>query len=213
MSGLVLPHDMSKIVVPSKYREIWRPIGSAQSLAMSCPASEILFEGTRAGGKEISNDTPVLTDGGWKAAGDVTMVDKLAAIDGTLTDILGIYPHIQHQMYSVEFHDGTTIECGLAHRWLTKCAKNGNRDGWKVRTTEDLLNPTLKVSVPYLTNAIQFGDKWEGKDPYALGLLLGDGTTGSSHVTLYSVDDEILDHMTNNHGWKQCAYSNCSTLE
>lgn len=37
--------------LPKNTHEVWRPIGSAQSLAMSCPASEILFEGSRAGGK------------------------------------------------------------------------------------------------------------------------------------------------------------------
>ena len=203
--------DMSKVVVPSKYREIWRPIGTAQSLAMSCPANEILFEGTRAGGKEIANDTKVLTELGWKNAGDISLSDKLVSLDGRLTNVVGIYPHKNHKMYTIEFYDGEKIECGLPHRWLVKSGTNGNRDGWKVKTTEQLLNSKDNYSVPYLKKPLAYGKKWEGKDPYALGLLLGDGTTGSSHVTLYSVDDEILDYMTDNHNWKQYSYASNNT--
>jgi replicative DNA helicase len=50
------------------------------------------------------------------------------------------------------------------------------------------------------------GIKWTGFDPYAIGLLLGDGTTGGKHMTLYTCDDWIRDYMDLKHGWKSYDY-------
>lgn len=42
---------MSDIILPKGFKEIWSPIGTSQNLALSCPAQEILYQGTRASGK------------------------------------------------------------------------------------------------------------------------------------------------------------------
>ncbi len=33
------------------YKAVWKPLHGSQSLALSCPCNEILFEGTRGPGK------------------------------------------------------------------------------------------------------------------------------------------------------------------
>lgn len=44
-------NGLESVVIPNNYREVWRPIGTAQALALTCPSSEVLFQGTRGGGK------------------------------------------------------------------------------------------------------------------------------------------------------------------
>lgn len=187
---------------------VWEPIkGSSQELAIDTRCHHTLYHGTRGPGKDLEVSTPVLTDSGWKKAGEVLITDKLVALDGTYTEILGIYPKIDRDMCDILFHDGSIVRADMEHRWLVQNNKTGWKEGWKVRTTAQMLSVKANYSVPYMQGAIP-GKKWEGPDPYIIGLLLGDGTMGSECVTLYSADDEILNYAKEKEGWKIYKYGN-----
>lgn len=196
---------MPKSPEPS-FEVVWEPIpGSSQELAIDTRCHHTLYHGTRGPGKDLEVSTPVLTDSGWKKAGDVLITDKLVALDGTYTEILGIYPKTDRDMCEVLFHDGSIVRADMEHRWLVQNNKTGWKEGWKVRTTAQMLSVKANYSVPYMQGAIS-GKKWEGSDPYIIGLLLGDGTMGSECVTLYSADDEILNYVKEKEGWKIYKY-------
>lgn len=184
---------------------VWSPLPGSQTLAMSCPAQIIVYHGSRGPGKSIANEINVLCDSGFKPAGDVTYDDKLVAIDGTYVNVLGIYPQGVIQLYNVEFFDGEIVEACAEHRWLSLNSKTGYREGWKVRTTKQIMEMKVGCSVPYLQGGIQ-GKRWCGLDPYMLGYIIANGTTGSARVTIYSIDDEILDYANKEHGWNIHVY-------
>ncbi len=179
----------------------WRPLPGSQTLALSCPAHVIVYHGTRGPGKRVSSNTPVLTDSGWKNAGNVTYEDKLVALDGTYTEVTGIFPCVDRALYNVEFFDGAVVEADDEHRWLTLNCHTGYREGgFKVRTTKQLRTMSTRCAVPYLQGAIP-GKQWQGPDPYLIGYIIANGTTGSKNVTIYSIDDEILEYVKNIHSW------------
>lgn len=174
---------------------VWAAQPGSQQLFLSVPYSvfEVLFEGTRGGGKSVDITQLLLTDRGWVRAGDVTEDDQLVAPDGTFTPIFGIYPQGVTQNYRVTFADGCSLVVSDDHRWQTWDHKNGCRDGWQVLTTDQLRQRKGRYSIP-LCDAAPGWRQYDGPDPYMAGLLLGDGTTRSNVVTLYSPDEEILQY-------------------
>ena len=191
---------------------VWRPqAGSQEAFLSATPVTEVLLHGSRGGGKSIADNTQVLTNSGWKRADAVTMTDQLVAEDGSYTRLLGIYPQPLHEkMYRVTFKDGGSVVVSGDHKW-----KVGNRHqrkkGWMVKTTFDMhwsSDPTL-WHIPYMEKS-HGGKKWEGYDPYVLGLLLGDGTikwredrNNYASVILYGNDDEIQEYVEAL-GWTRC---------
>jgi hypothetical protein len=182
----------------------WAPMPGSQEAYLSCPVFEVLYHGTRGPGKRIANSTPVLTNRGWVAAGDVVMADKLVALDGSYTRIVDIFPCANRELFRVVFHDGAEILADAEHRWLVLNGKTGYREGWKVRTTEQIRKASVPYSVPFMQGPLP-GKKWDGVDPYMVGLLLGDGTMRSKQVTLYSADDQILEYAASL-GWLRYKY-------
>ena len=183
----------------------WAPQPGSQEAALSCPIGEVLYEGTRGPGKRVANETRVLTDRGWKQACQVSYEDKLVAEDGTYCNILGIFPSESKPLYNVEFFNGTIIEADLEHRWKALSGRNGYRDGWLIRTTNELLESSDTWTIPYLQGPIP-GKLWSGPDPYMIGYIIANGTTGSKNVTIYSADEEILEYAKIKHQWFRYKY-------
>jgi len=191
---------MLPIKAEEKPKIIWEPLPGSQMLSLISPAQIILYHGSRGPGKDVSLNTPILTDSGWKLAGEITFNDKLVAKDGSYTNLLGIYPKKNRPLYNIEFQDGHIVEADEEHRWLSLNSKTGYREGWKVRTTKELLKMKTPCSIPYLQGAIP-GNKWTGCDPYLLGYLIANGTTGSNRITIYTIDDEILNYCRDKYSW------------
>ena len=192
-------------ILPDGTKIVWEPLAGSQTLALTCPADIITYHGTRGPGKDVSLNTLILTNSGWKCAKDITYNDILVAMDGSYTKILGIYPKQDRELYNIEFFDGAIVEADKEHNWLTLNSKTGYREGWKVRTTEKLHKMSVRCSVPYLQGAIP-GTKWEGLDPYAAGYIIANGTMKSQYVTIYSIDEEILDYFKITFGWNRYEY-------
>lgn len=180
---------------------VWVYQGKAQREFLRSPSFECLIEGTRGGGKCVNDATMILTDSGWVRADDVTMLDCLVAEDGSYTKIKGIFPQPLKTMYEVSFHDGAKVVVGHDHRWKVGSSKNFHRDGWRVKTTQELFDTTCPSEwfIPFMSGP-HGGEKWNGPDPYVIGLVAGDGTLTGTHVTIYNDDREILDYLSDR-GW------------
>ena len=183
----------------------WAPQAGSQNEFMASAVLETLFHGTRGPGKDVQLQTLMLTDRGWITAGEVTYKDRLVALDGTFARILGIYPKKNRPMRKVIFHDGAIVTVDAEHRWLGKNDKVGYREGWKVRTTDQMMKTACGYTIPFMEGPWEGLHKWKGPDPYMVGLLLGDGTMRSARVTLYSADEEIMVHASSL-GWNRYHY-------
>ena len=72
-------------------------------------------------GKAQPLDAGVLTTSGFKRMGDLRLGDQLASVDGDSSQVTGIYPQGQRQVYRMTFADGRSTECCAEHLWRVHC--------------------------------------------------------------------------------------------
>lgn len=131
------------------------PLPGSQQSFLSCPIYETLYHGTRGPGKAVAGDTPVLTNKGWIDASKVTMKHKLVAVDGSYTEIKGIHPQGERDLYRITFDDGTWVDCDDNHLWDVKQARYGKKDDWRTRSTKHIREKMQ-----------EWGEKKTGKSDY-----------------------------------------------
>ncbi|BBL76480.1 hypothetical protein MishRS11D_35780 [Methylomagnum ishizawai] len=140
----------------------------------------------------------VLTPQGWRAMGDLEPGDEVIGSDGRPTQVLGVYPQGEKEVFRVTMTDGaSTLACG-EHLWsvLTASDKRRNKGHRVMRTAE--LRGNLKCfhqyryELPLLSAPAAFPVQAVPLDPYALGLLLGDGCiTGKTTPAFATADPEL----------------------
>ena len=125
-------------------------------------------------------DTPVLTPDGWRLIGELAVGDLVVGSDGTPTPVLGVYPQGRKEVFRVSAQDGaSTLACG-EHLWFvtTKDDRRHGKAGQVLETQEMIGNlrqsRTHRYELP-LVGPVQMPEVDVPLDPYALGLLLGDG--------------------------------------
>lgn len=168
------------------------------------PAKYRLLGGSAGGGKRISLYTNVFTDSGWKLAKDISYSDMLLAPSGEFAKILGIYYGHDRPTYRMSFADGRSVDVDSEHLWRVYSGKHGKRDGWVVRTTEEMFNARGGWSVPLVDKVP--GLSWIGPDPYICGLILGDGTLTGNYTTVYTIEPEIMAYLSER-GWRIYDYN------
>jgi hypothetical protein len=82
------------------------PLGSVMLLAAS--------GGT---GKAQPLWSKVLTPSGWKSMGDIHPGDEVIAGDGSVTEVTGVFPQGDMDVYSVQLEDGRIAYCTRDHLW------------------------------------------------------------------------------------------------
>lgn len=126
----------------------------------------------RQSGKESWNSSLVKTPGGWSKIGDIKLGDKVVAPDGTITNVIGVYPQGFKPAYSVGFKDGRKTVVGPEHLW--EVFDNDNRIARVITTLEclDIYNEYKEIGKELLVRPIVPEDG-ESTDfilsPYMLG--------------------------------------------
>jgi phosphate starvation-inducible protein PhoH and related proteins len=142
-------------------------------------------------------DTPVLTPDGFRPIGELRVGDLVTGSDGRPTPVLGVYPQGHKQVYRVTASDGaSTLACG-EHLWFvrTRGDKRRGRAG-RVVTTREMIGKEFtahyrQFELP-LVSPVEFPERDVPLDPYALGLLLGDGCITGSTTPSFSTNDPEL---------------------
>lgn len=200
---------------------VWTPHPGSQTLFLTCPIFECLIEGERGGGKGLLPDELVLTKAGWVKIRDLNIGSVICNPDGSNQSVIGKYHRKNQDMYRVFFHDGTVIDCDGDHIWFAKIA-NRSKTEKTVRKfrpldfygslfyTKDLCThlkkyPNRKPLIPCVNPVKLMKRPDYGKiDPYLFGLLLGDGCLSGPDVKFTSVDQELIDYVSEN-GFKRIA--------
>lgn len=147
-------------------------------------------------GKQQPDSEPVLTPSGWRAIGDLAVGDSVIGANGRPTLVTGVFPQGVHEVVKVAFNDGSWCNVGWEHLWRVQSDTMAHRgDIGRVMTTRQIADGGftrkgfIRWRVP-LTEPVQFDHADLQVDPYTLGVVLGDGTIGSS-VTVCT-DIEII---------------------
>ncbi|MFG2670666.1 PhoH family protein [Streptomyces sp. NPDC048445] len=144
--------------------------------------------------------TNVLTPDGWRPIGALEVGDLVIGSDGAPTPVLGVYPQGEKDIYRVSAQDGSWTLCCGEHLWTVRTAADKRRDQpWRVLETKEMIGNlraahARRYELPMLTAPVGFPARGVPMDPYALGLLLGDGClTGSTTPSFATEDPELAD--------------------
>ena len=140
----------------------------------------------------------VLTPTGFRLIGDLAVGDRVIGSDGRPTEVLGIYPQGRKPVYRVQTQDGaSTLACG-EHLWAVATASDKRRGKpLRIVQTRDMVGHLRsahqhRYELPVLSQPVEFERLHILMDPYALGLLLGDGCATTSTTPSFSTADPGL---------------------
>lgn len=142
----------------------------------------------------------VLTPSGFVPIGSLQRGDLVVGSDGRPTRVLGVYPQGRKEIFRVRAQDGASTLCCGEHLWAVQ-TRAGRRRGKPPRVLETrAMRRQLRAAhahrfeLPMLTCPVDFESRDVPMDPYALGLLLGDGClTGTTTPTFSTTDPELVD--------------------
>lgn len=148
--------------------------------------------------KGLGPNVPVLTPGGWVKNKDIRPGDLVVGQNGKPTEVLGIFPMGQKEVFEVEFEDGSVAQCSDDHYWTVREYSDGRRKSIKTLQLKDFKSLRLKTGGKQYRYAVPVVEPVEFAssdplpiDPYVLGVLIGDGSIKSGSVK-FSTDDEFV---------------------
>lgn len=74
-------------------------------------------------GKSLTNDTPILTENGFRSMGEIEVGDIVYTRNGDLTEVTHVFPQGECEVYEVILEDGRSVKCNENHLWFVE--KNG----------------------------------------------------------------------------------------
>jgi len=144
--------------------------------------------------------TPVLTPSGWREIGGLDEGDQVIGSDGQPARVLGVFPQGRKEVFRVTMTDGSSTVACAEHLWAVRTPSDKRRDRpARVMETQEMMGK-LRVAnqhryeLPLITEPVEFAAREVPLDPYALGLLIGDGClTGRSTPTFSTADPELAE--------------------
>jgi len=143
-------------------------------------------------------DTQVLTPEGWRPIGSLEVGDLVIGSHSEPTPVLGVYPQGEKEVYRVTTQDGGSTLASGDHLWAV-ATRDDKRRGKPLRvlTTKDMIgnlraNHYHRYELPLHSAPVCFPYQPVPMDPYALGLLLGDGCLTGSTTPSFATADPIL---------------------
>ncbi|APC34480.1 phosphate starvation-inducible protein PhoH [Nocardiopsis dassonvillei] len=143
--------------------------------------------------------TNVLTPEGFRPIGDLRVGDLVVGSNGEPTPVLGVYPQGRKAIYRVATQDGASTLCSEDHLWSVRTREDTRRGKpHRVLTAKEIRESGLrrahyrKYELPLLSQPVEFPERELPMDPYALGLLLGDGCLTGSTTPSFSTEDPEL---------------------
>jgi phosphate starvation-inducible protein PhoH and related proteins len=140
----------------------------------------------------------VLTPLGWRNMGSLEVGDYVVGQNGRPTQVLGVYPQGEKPVYKVTMTDGSSTLCCEEHLWQVSTASDKRRNkGGRVLELKEMIGQEraahqYRFEIP-MVEPVEFPSRAVPMDPYALGLLLGDGCiTGKTTPTFASQDAELV---------------------
>ncbi len=143
-------------------------------------------------------DSKVLTPDGFVAIGSLRVGDLVVGSDGRPTPVLGVYPQGRKQVFRLRAQDGASTLCCGEHLWAVSTAADRRRGRpSRVLETREMVGHLRaahahRFELPVIGAPVRLGPREVPMDPYALGLLLGDGCITGSTTPSFSTGDPEL---------------------
>ncbi|SEO58475.1 PhoH family protein [Trujillonella endophytica] len=147
-------------------------------------------------GRAQPYDAQVLTPQGFLPIGTLRVGDLVIGSDGLPTPVLGVYPQGRREVYRVATQDGArTLACG-EHLWTVTTASDRRRGKTRTLETRQMIGKlraarARRYELPVVA-PVEFEPREVPLDPYALGLLLGDGCLTTTTTPAFATADPEL---------------------
>jgi phosphate starvation-inducible PhoH-like protein len=142
--------------------------------------------------------TKVLTPAGFQPIGELQVGDFVVGSDGRPTEVLGVYPQGFKEIYRVFTQDGSSTLASGDHLWSVH-TRDDRRRGKPARVleTKEMIGDLRaahyhRYELPLLSSPVSFEPRSVPLDPYAIGLLLGDGCLTCSTTPSFATTDPEL---------------------
>jgi phosphate starvation-inducible PhoH-like protein len=150
-------------------------------------------------GRAQSLDSLLMTPQGWRKMGEIQIGDEVIGSDGKPVRVTGVFPQGQKKVYRVTMTDGSnTIACA-EHLWAVRTASDKRRSKpLRVLQTQEMLGNLRgfhqsRYELPLLSAPVEWADRDVPIEPYALGLMLGEGgLSGTTSPTFATADAELI---------------------
>ncbi len=143
--------------------------------------------------------SPVLTPAGFQPIGSLRVGDLVVGSNGKPTPVLGVFPQVRKEVFRVSAQDGASTLCCGEHLWHVFTAADRRRcKPGRVLETREMIGHLRtahqrRFELPLLSAPAEFPPGEVPLDPYALGLLLGDGClTTTTTPSFSSADNELV---------------------
>ena len=142
--------------------------------------------------------TKVLTPTGFQPIGELKVGDFVIGSDGRQTAVQGVYPQGFKDIYRVYSQDGSSTLASEDHLWsvYTRADRHRGKPARVLATKEMIGNLRAahyhRYELPLLSAPVNFNSRPVPLDPYALGLLLGDGCLTCSTTPSFATTDPEL---------------------
>jgi phosphate starvation-inducible protein PhoH and related proteins len=126
-------------------------------------------------------DSLLMTPSGWRKMGEIEVGDFVIGSDGKPTEVTGVFPQGKKKVYRLTMTDGSSAIACAEHLWQVKTLedKRHNKSSRVIETREMIDNfrrdHQCRYELPLLSAPVEFPYQDVSIEPYALGLLLGDG--------------------------------------
>jgi phosphate starvation-inducible PhoH-like protein len=149
-------------------------------------------------GRAQPYDRQVLTPDGFRPIGSLEVGDLVVGSNGLPTPVLGVYPQGRKEVFRVQTQDGASTLCCAEHLWaVTTPADRRRGRPHRILETRQMRGRLRaahahRFELPLVSQPVELQPQPIPMDPYALGLLLGDGCLMTSTTPSFTTADPEL---------------------
>jgi phosphate starvation-inducible PhoH-like protein len=149
-------------------------------------------------GRALAWDSKLLTPNGWRKMGEIKVGDFVIGSDGKPTEVIGVYPQGKKPVYRLTMTDGASAVACAEHLWQVRTMEDKRRNKpARVLQTQEMLgnfrrNHQYRYELPLLSAPVEWDYRTVPVDPYALGLMLGDGCMSAKTSPSFATADAEL---------------------
>lgn len=206
------PNDIVNEVLTTRYRLKCKNEKQKEYAKLIAEKEITICAGPAGVGKAQPLTSKILTPNGWTTMGEIVVGDQVIGSDGKPTNVIGVFPQGEKEIYRVYFSDGSYTDCCDEHLWYTetyndrnhRIKQNGKRiyspRKGKVKSLKEIMDTLYTKrgdknhTIP-MVKPVMFEEQELEINPYILGCLLGDGNWTQGRITLSSADDEIINNI------------------
>jgi phosphate starvation-inducible PhoH-like protein len=140
----------------------------------------------------------VLTPSGFRPIGTLAVGDLVIGSDGRPTPVMGVYPQGRKSVFRVQTQDGASALSCAEHLWAVTTPDDRRRGKpMRLLETREMVGRLRaahqhRFELPLVSRPVEFERRDVQMDPYALGLLLGDGCITTSTTPMFTTADTEL---------------------